>query len=508
MKKPIRAVGLGLVLALVAACGNRLSDEEFARKAGSSTEAEDRADDGGTTDEAATIDGGTSADGGVVIGIGGTDGTASDGSGTTGGGTDGSATTGGAAGGTTGGSSGPNQASDVGITATEIVLGTIVAENGVLGDAFAPAARGMRAWAAAQNARGGINGRKIVLKTCDDGEVRARALSCAQRLVEQDKVFAIVGANTRAMGGAAQYLNDKGVPVIGMPITNSFYRYPHFWGTYPYAYARDGKTVGYQGKLMFHTAIYRWFKENLKVTKAAVFSYDIAESKQAADGFAQGLRMEGFEVKQYVVSFAAPSFDQAVATMQQDGTQMIVDTMDDGANRKLCDAMQRRRFSVPAKVSTVVTMGDNVGKAYNDTCRNSVYVPGSSIPYTAVNVPEVKRFRDAYARYQPGKPLHQWALEAWGQANTVGDGITKMGATPTRKGLEDYFLSLDDSTAGGIYYGLDWKVPDYASGRILGCTTIAKWDDSKGGWVQATQQFPVCYQNMQSYGTTALEQGN
>ena len=90
--------------------------------------------------------------------------------------------------------------------------------------------------------------------------------------------------------------------------------------------------------------------------------------------------------------------------MQQDGTQIIVDAMDDGANRKLCDAMARRKFTVTAKVSTVVSMGDKVGTAYNDTCRNSVFVPGSTIPYTQTSVPEVKAFRDAFARYQPGKP--------------------------------------------------------------------------------------------------------
>ena len=63
----------------------------------------------------------------------------------------------------------------------------------MLGDAFAPAARGLRAWAAAINAKGGINGRQVVLKTCDDGEDRNQTLECARRLVEQDKVFAIVG---------------------------------------------------------------------------------------------------------------------------------------------------------------------------------------------------------------------------------------------------------------------------------------------------------------------------
>ena len=86
------------------------------------------------------------------------------------------------------GAGGPNQASDVGVTADQIVIGNITAENGVLGDAFAPAAAGMRAWAAAINAKGGIHGRQVVLKTCDDGESRNKTLECAKRLVEQDKV--------------------------------------------------------------------------------------------------------------------------------------------------------------------------------------------------------------------------------------------------------------------------------------------------------------------------------
>ena len=77
----------------------------------------------------------------------------------------------------------PNQASDVGVTETTIRIGNITAENGVLGDTFAPAVQGLRAWAAHTNANGGINGRQIELFTCDDREDRARTLECARRLV-------------------------------------------------------------------------------------------------------------------------------------------------------------------------------------------------------------------------------------------------------------------------------------------------------------------------------------
>jgi branched-chain amino acid transport system substrate-binding protein len=358
------------------------------------------------------------------------------------------------------------------------------------------------------NAKGGINGRKIVLKTCDDREDRSRALECARRLVEQDKVFALVATNTRAMGGAAEYLNSKAVPVIGMPINNSFNRYPHFWSGYPQGYARDGKTVGYKGNIMSLSGSYRWFKATQGVSKAAVFSYDIDESKQAGNFISKGLELEGYSVQNYTVSFAAPSFDQAVADMQNRGVEIIFDSMDDGANRRLCDSMARRKFTVKAKVSTVVAFGDSVGDKYDAACRNSVFIVGDSRPYSDTKVPAIAEFRAAYAKYQPGLPLHQWALEGWAQATMVADGIRSMGPAPTRKGLEDYFRKLNKYTAGGILTGHDYQPVNYDAPTNEDCFSVARWLDDKGGWVTATDRFPFCYPDAKQYGTPALEQGN
>jgi branched-chain amino acid transport system substrate-binding protein len=504
------AIGLAVALA-VSACGTRLPDEAFSP--GTQVVSAGEGADGGAAGAGGS--GGGSSGAGGSTGDGSTGGGDAAGGGDAGGGAAGDPGAGGgdAGGGAAapggGGAAGPNQASDVGVTEDTIRIGNITAENGVLGDTFAPAVRGLRAWVQATNAGGGINGRKVELFTCDDREDRARSLECARRLVEGDQVFALVATNSRSLGGAAQYLADKKVPVLGFPISNSFYRYPNFFTVYGAGYARDGKTVGKGGQLIQPSGQYRWFKQNLDVSKAAVFNYDISESSQAGDSFVAGLKAEGFDVTQYTVSFAAPSFDQAVADMQQRKTEIIFDAMDDGANRRLCDSMARRNFKPKAKVSTVVVMGDSLGRNYNETCRDIVHVSVESLPYTSGQA-EVKEFRSAYARYQPGLPLHQWALEGWFMGNVTADALKAMGPAPTRAGFIEFLNTMPANTGGGIGVGMDFRPAsyDYDAATAKDCFGIARYQQAKGGWVLASDPFPFCYPDAKNVATAAREQGN
>ena len=65
------------------------------------------------------------------------------------------------------------------------------------------------------NDNGGVNGRKVQFITYDDGYEPQRALANAKRLVEQDKVFAIVNPLGTANNLAMQdYLNQNKVPQL------------------------------------------------------------------------------------------------------------------------------------------------------------------------------------------------------------------------------------------------------------------------------------------------------
>jgi branched-chain amino acid transport system substrate-binding protein len=100
-----------------------------------------------------------------------------------------------------------------GVTAKEIKIGYIFSKAGLAGSTFENAGNGFDARIKAQNAKGGVNGRKIAVTTVDDsGSVNN--LVAAQGLVQNDNVFAVVNNSPFAFLGY-RFLLDNGVPMLG-----------------------------------------------------------------------------------------------------------------------------------------------------------------------------------------------------------------------------------------------------------------------------------------------------
>ena len=105
-------------------------------------------------------------------------------------------------------------AAAVGVTDTEIKLGTHFPLSQTPAAAYAPLAYAMRAYFDYVNEeQGGVNGRKITLLISDDHYNPADTVEVVRELVEKEQVFAIVGglgdATHRAVG---RYLEERGVP--------------------------------------------------------------------------------------------------------------------------------------------------------------------------------------------------------------------------------------------------------------------------------------------------------
>ena len=128
------------------------------------------------------------------------------------------------------------------------------------------------------NAAGGVLGKKLELVVYDNKTRLEDTINAARRLIEDDKVCAIIGPNGSGMHiAAAPIIDNAGVPQIGTLPTNPLVTIDESGKTRPYNF-RICFLDPYQGEVIAHFAA-----NNLKKLKAALL-YDVSSE------YSQGLR--------------------------------------------------------------------------------------------------------------------------------------------------------------------------------------------------------------------------
>jgi branched-chain amino acid transport system substrate-binding protein len=97
---------------------------------------------------------------------------------------------------------------------TTIKLGVISDLTGSASSGFITAEKGIKAYVEGVNAAGGINGQKLSYVMADSTSTIPGALTAAQKLVQSDKVFAVIDVSSD-FSGAEPYLLKQGIPAIG-----------------------------------------------------------------------------------------------------------------------------------------------------------------------------------------------------------------------------------------------------------------------------------------------------
>jgi ABC-type branched-subunit amino acid transport system substrate-binding protein len=154
-----------------------------------------------------------------------------------------------------------------GVTSDSITVGSIANLSGPLSSDFAPLVNGVEAYFSMVNAAGGVDGRRLVLADkSDDQGSSTTDLTVAQKLVEQDHVFAIVGVGTPFFG-AASYLAGQKTPVFGYVVSNDWSDGPNLFGVDSSYLAFSTATMGYA-----------YVATQLHASSVAVVAYDVPQS--------------------------------------------------------------------------------------------------------------------------------------------------------------------------------------------------------------------------------------
>ncbi|MFI1682849.1 ABC transporter substrate-binding protein [Streptomyces sp. NPDC020607] len=367
------------------------------------------------------------------------------------------------------------------------------ATSPVGGAAFTGPRDGAKAYFDRLNARGGIGGREVEVRTCDDGGSGVGNNDCVHRLVEEEKVVALVATSSLDYAGAAR-VSRAGVPDVGgQPIGAAYETYPHLYGIYGSLAPRNGGP-GWDGELYGGTEVYRYFKRERGARTAAVVSYNQAASAAYARLVTRGLKAEGYKVVTEQVDFALPNFRAAAADLKEQGADLVFDAMDTHGNARLCEAMDDVGAKVTAKVTNVQNWMSSVGDDYKDAprCRNALWATGSSRNYEDIDHPAVREFRAAVR----GKALSQWQLEGWAAAMWFTDAAKSClrggGGDVTRACVDRFMNRNKPYTARGLLIPVTFEHRAEPPETRRTCLSVARWRDGEG-WVTQGDMNSNCF---------------
>src|SRR4051794_12581610 len=166
-------------------------------------------------------------------------------------------------------------AAEDGVTADSVTFGQAAVLQGPASALGIGMRLGLLAAFEEANRKGGVHGRKLHLTSLDDGYEPDRAIAQTKKLIESDKVFALVGAVGTPTSGAAQPIATAAkVPFIGAFTGAAFLRNPKLENVINIRASYNAETEA-------------WIKhltEDLKIHKIAIFYQDDAFGRSGLDG--------------------------------------------------------------------------------------------------------------------------------------------------------------------------------------------------------------------------------
>ena len=343
-----------------------------------------------------------------------------------------------------------------GVSAKSIVIGGTFPLTGPAAS-YAPIPLGMKAYFSYVNARKGpdkkrgVMGRQIVFKYYDDGYNPANTAQLTRRLVEQDKVFATVGAlGTEPQLAVRSYLNEQKVPQVF--VSTGATEFDSQWREYPW-------TIGWQPDYIAEGRLYGLHaKANFAGKKIAVIYQNDDYGKDYLYGFRAALGKKYSDanlVAQEAVEPTATSAAAQITRIKAAGAQILaVFQLPTPTVRSIATAKalglnldQIYMNNVAAIKPATDGMVASAGAAYVNGLITIQYAKDPRDPKWA-NDAGMKLYRTIIAKYGGGANADDpQVFYGVAKADAFVQALYKAGANLTRQGLMNAVLSLNTKSS-------------------------------------------------------------
>jgi branched-chain amino acid transport system substrate-binding protein len=180
------------------------------------------------------------------------------------------------------------RADEVGVSSDSILFGQAAALEGPSSALGQGMRQGILAAFAEINARGGVHGRKLELISRDDGYDPDRSVAQTTRLIEEDKVFALIGAvGTPTTSVTVPIARARNVPFIGPFTGAAFLRAPDLYNVVVNIRASYGAEA---------EAWIKHLTEDLHLKSIAIFYQDDSYGRDGLAGVKLALEKRGMEL--------------------------------------------------------------------------------------------------------------------------------------------------------------------------------------------------------------------
>ena len=318
-----------------------------------------------------------------------------------------------------------------GVTDTEIKVGQTIAYSGPA-SAYGQLGRAEAAYFKFLNDKGGINGRKIIFLSLDDGFSPPKAVEMTRRLVEQDEVALMFGMLGTALNTATRpYLNGRKVPQLfiaaGSETFASADKYP--W------------TMGWQPTLRLEANFYaKSILASHPGAKIGVLYQDDDFGKELLAGLKEGLGAQAGTVVG-AESFQAtdPTVDSQLISLKGTGadTLMLFTYAKQAAQaiRKVSDMGWKPDTYLHLGSASVGATLIPAGLDKSVGIKTAGFIKDTSDPQWASDA-ELAPFFDWMKKYMPEAKLEDSLnLAGWAYAQTLEQVLRQCGDDLTRENI-------------------------------------------------------------------------
>jgi branched-chain amino acid transport system substrate-binding protein len=365
-----------------------------------------------------------------------------------------------------------------GVTDHEIKLGQNMPYSGVV-SAYGILGKGHLAFIHWVNdTYGGVNGRKIVLESMDDGYNPAKSLENVRKMVEEDQVAFIFGSIGTATNTAVRkYLNDNGVPQLFLASgADKWGDYKHFPWTMSWQAAFRTEAQIYAKYILKH-------KPDAKI--AMLYQHD-----DFGKDYVTGVRdVLGDQFDKRVVTatyeVSDPTVDSQVLELQASGANALIfagtPKFAAQAIRKVYDIGWKPMFfmdNVSIAADSVMTPA---GPEKSIGMLSSAYSKDPGDPAWAHDS-GTELYRSIVRKYIPGQNPNDFNYEnSWGMVLTLVQVLKQCGDDLSRQNIMRQAANLHDLELPSLLPGikLNTSPTDYQPMKQM---QMQRWDGKS--WVR------------------------